>query len=331
MNVTYHNGQPDKVSSSPHRVTALVVISCSAGNMLPQSWVGLIFCSPVSVLTMWHYCEDKTLGRYSESDRASFVLGRKIFWFIIPKWIWFMYCRKTLLIDPIATGGLKWHLIQCSLIGCHRKPVNSWSGLVNEIQKRRKGGRDGELHRAIRLPATLIFVETRSVVLFFNVQRNPHKYSWNERLDVKIQSLIWNVWPLWSSLSFLPFSKIWDRRQKDSHSRTVLYAGTSAELSCSRVHHLPAADTCNFQLLRSSQITPICVMIQYWKQTSTRSLNSFHLWHKPGWKSQIPAGRYKGQPFFCSSIVCLQITPWESIFSSCIASVPSCSPRTSSI
>jgi len=55
-----------------------------------------------------------------------------------------------------------------------RKTVYSWSGLVNKERQKR---REGWLHRANSLPATLIFMETRSVVLFFDVKKNAQKPS----------------------------------------------------------------------------------------------------------------------------------------------------------
>lgn len=113
-----------------------------------------------------------------------------------------MYCRKALFINHIATRGkctVSWNGIWFSVpwlgpMGCQKNSTFLVrSGKQGETEK------EGGLHGASSLPATLIFMETRSVLLF-DVKRKPHKHSWSERLHLKIQQIIWNLWSLSFSL-----------------------------------------------------------------------------------------------------------------------------------
>lgn len=163
-----------------------------------------------------------------------------------------MSFRKTILIDHTAMGRkctVSWNGIWFSVpwlgpTGCQKNSIFLVrSGKQGETEKE-----GGQATQSQPSACHARFTETRLVVLFFDVKRNPHKHSWRESLYLKIQSLVWNLWSLWFSLSCFPSSKCGDTEQKDNHSRSVLCTDSSAKLSCPQVHHFPAIGNCNFNL-----------------------------------------------------------------------------------
>lgn len=229
----------------------LAVISCSAGGTLPWSWVCLIFCSPVSAITMkWkqHCCKDKNSDSYSGSDRASLWRAGNFSVLLFPNKSDVRCAAKPSLLITLPQEGkvlsaeTPFDLVFFDWVPqAAWKTVCSWSALVNkERQERREGW-----GRVNHLSATFVFMEIRSAELALMWKQTHTK--WKAASEISAAHLKFVVFMTLLSLPSPLLFKIWGQKAKEqSHIRTVLCADSSAKLCCSPTQHLPSVIICNF-------------------------------------------------------------------------------------
>lgn len=182
-----------------------------------------------------------------------------------------MSFRKTTLIDRISHCHgeemycqLKWHLIQCSLpcpTGCQKNSIFLVrSGKQGETEK--EGGQAAQSQPSAS-HAHFHRNKTGSSVLW--CEKKPSQAVMKRKLvsENSVTCLKLVVFMILSLL--LSFFKMWGYRAKRQPQQDCVVHRQLCKTQLLSGPPFPCNRYLQFQLVRSSQIIPDCVMIQYWK------------------------------------------------------------------